>query len=180
MGGFLDYTNNTNHCNQACFGETCVLNQVLHSVLFLPVLHINYYMLVSVIYLTEMYVNSLNSRARKFLGCTGILVNVQGKIGALYRDSTQIGWQVCIWKTVLAYIYCKIYAGYKNIICSSRAELGGSAGPLVSVCASASGYLVMKDQRQRNVITPQRKTSGIFGNRPAPAKGQHLISHLCQ
>ena len=31
-----------------------------------------------------------------FWGCTGILANVQGKIGAPYRDLTQIGWQVWI------------------------------------------------------------------------------------
>ena len=31
-----------------------------------------------------------------FLECTGILANVQGKIGAPYRDMTQIGWQVWV------------------------------------------------------------------------------------
>ena len=51
--------------------------------------------LVSVIPLS-ISVHGLPRRARNFfLGCTGILANVQGKIGALYRDMTQIGWQVC-------------------------------------------------------------------------------------
>ena len=29
------------------------------------------------------------------MGCTGILANVQGKIGSPYRDMTRMGWQVC-------------------------------------------------------------------------------------
>ena len=32
---------------------------------------------------------------KQFWGFPGILVNVQGKIGAPYRNMTQIGWQVC-------------------------------------------------------------------------------------
>ena len=32
---------------------------------------------------------------KRFLGFPGILAYVQGKIGAPYRDMTQIGWQVC-------------------------------------------------------------------------------------
>ena len=32
---------------------------------------------------------------KKMLGFPGILANVQRKIGAPYRDITQIGWQVC-------------------------------------------------------------------------------------
>ena len=45
-------------------------------------------------------VHSFSRRAsvaseKKFGGFPGILANVQGKIGAPYRDMTQIGWQVC-------------------------------------------------------------------------------------
>ena len=38
---------------------------------------------------------SERSEREKSLGCTGIFANAQGKMGALYRDNTQISWQLC-------------------------------------------------------------------------------------